>query len=243
MSLRYSITAEEHSGLNEGIKGLYAAKDNGFVLSVEGLDDTLGLKSALEKERTSAKEYKKQLAAWEALGKKPEEISELIKSLEKQKQEPPKTDPNDKAKDKDALKDAKDSSPFEELAKKVEAQLAEQQAEMAALRKEQAEKNEREKKCERDARVYKEFENYPEEQKAALVKLVDGDKDEEIAESVKTVKALFPSPSKAPLHVGGASNPPKKTPDTESEAVKIARALAEKKINSRNAIRELLKNT
>jgi hypothetical protein len=243
MSLRYSVTAEEHGGLDEGIKGLYTEKDGGFVLSVEGIEDTSGLKSALTKERDLAKEYKKQVAAWEALGKKPEEISEILKQLEKQKTEPPKANPDDKGKDKDTTKDSKDPNPFEELAKKVEAQLAAQQAEMAALRKEQAEKNEREKKRERDARVYKEFEEYPEEQKAALAKLVEGDKDEEIAESVKSVKALFPLPPKAPPRVGGASNPPKKTPDTESEAVKAARALAEKKINARNTLTEILKNT
>jgi erythromycin esterase-like protein len=178
MSLKYNITAEEHGGLDEGIKSLYTEKDDGYVLAVEGIEDTPGLKSALAKERELAKEYKKQAAAWEALGKKPEEISEILKQLEKQKQEPPKANLDDKEKGKEPPKDPKEPNPFEELAKKVEAQLAAQQAEMAALRKEQAEKNEREKKRERDARVYKEFEGYPEEQKAALVRLVEGDKDE-----------------------------------------------------------------
>jgi hypothetical protein len=172
MALKYSITAQEHGGLEEGIKSLYAEKDGGFVLSVEGVEDTTALKSALEKERASAKDYKKQVATWDALGKKPEEISEMIKQLETRKKDPPKPTPDDKGKEKDPPKDPKDSkdpNPFEDLAKRVEAQLAAQQAEMAALRKEQAEKNELEKKRERDARIYKEFEGYPEEQKAALV--------------------------------------------------------------------------
>jgi hypothetical protein len=60
---------------------------------------------------------------------------------------------------------------------------------------------------------------------------------------VKSVKALFPPSPKPPARVGGPTTPPKKAQDTESEAVKAARALAEKKINARNAITELLKNT
>ena len=90
MVLKYNLTSEEHGGLDEGIRELYTEKDGGFVLSVEGIEDTSGLKSALTKERDLAKEYKKQVAAWEALGKKPEEISEILKQLEKQKAEPPK---------------------------------------------------------------------------------------------------------------------------------------------------------
>ncbi|MDR1978865.1 MAG: hypothetical protein LBQ42_09045 [Synergistaceae bacterium] len=242
MTLKYNVTAEEHGGLGEGIKELYAEKDGVFVLAVEGIDDASALKGALEKERAAAKEYKKQVAAWEAIGKKPEEISEIIKRLEQQKpeQDPPKPPTEDKGKDKTPPKGGDENDPFKDLAKKVESELAAQRAEMAALRKEQAEKNEREKQREREARIRKEFEGYSEEQKTAFVRIVEGEKDEEIAESVKAVKAMFPIPVKP---VGGPTNPPKKTPDTEPEAVKIARALAEKKLGTRKAISELLKNT
>jgi hypothetical protein len=206
------------------------------------LENTDGLKSALEKERTAAKISEKKVKAWEALGKNPEQVSELLKQL-KQKDDPektpPKDDPKDQEKDKDKPKN--EPNPFEGLVKKVEEQLAAQQAEMAALRKEQAESKALEKKRARETSIRSAFEGYSDEQKAAFTKLVDGETDEEIAASVKAVKEMFPLPSKNPTHVGGPTNPPRKKEEPESEAIKLARALAERKVNSQKAIGDLLK--
>jgi len=240
MALKYSITTQEHGGLEEHVKGLYTEKDGTFTLAVDGLEDTSGLKSALEKERAAAKEYEKKVKAWDALGKKPEEISELLKQL-KQKEDLEKNPPKDKPKEEDKGKPKDEPNPFEGLVKKVEEQLAAQQAEMAALRKEQAESNALEKKRIRETSIRNAFEGYPDEQKAAFTRLVDGETDEEIAVSVKAVKEMFPLPSKTPAHVGGPTNPPRKKEEPESEAIKLAKALAEKKVNSQKAISDLLK--
>jgi chromosome segregation ATPase len=89
--MKFKITAEEWNGLDEGIRGLYKEQDGAYVLQVEGLpelptppapaDDTAGLKSALEKERTRAKELEKQL---KSLGKTPEEITTILAEYQKQ---------------------------------------------------------------------------------------------------------------------------------------------------------------
>ena len=66
MALKYKITAEEHGGLSEGVQELYSEKDGTFVLALDGLEDVSGLKSALEKERLSVKEYKEKVRACRA---------------------------------------------------------------------------------------------------------------------------------------------------------------------------------
>ena len=91
MALEYTINAEQHAGLEDGLRGLYEERDGAFVLNVNGLEDTNGLKSALEKERQSAKDLAKKVKEWEALGASPEEISALLKSP--QKKEEPKSEP------------------------------------------------------------------------------------------------------------------------------------------------------
>lgn len=82
MALKLKITADEHGKLPEGIKELYTAKDDGFVLSVEGIEDTSGLKSALEKERKARADFEKLSKSFQGLGKSPEEIAELVKAQE-----------------------------------------------------------------------------------------------------------------------------------------------------------------
>ena len=80
MALKLKITADEYKAMAEGIRGLYEEKDGGYVLSVEGIEDTSGLKSALDKERKARSDYEKLAKAFQGLGKSPEEISELIKA-------------------------------------------------------------------------------------------------------------------------------------------------------------------
>lgn len=82
MSLKLKVTADEWGSLDEGIKGLYEEKDGGYVLSIDGLEDTNGLKSALEKERKARSEYEKAVRKYEGLGKSPDEIAELVKAQE-----------------------------------------------------------------------------------------------------------------------------------------------------------------
>lgn len=84
MSLKLMLTKAEWEGLDEGIKGLYEEKDGGYALSVDGLEDTSGLKSALQKERAEREKLAKQIKAWSATGKTPEEISELLAKLEEE---------------------------------------------------------------------------------------------------------------------------------------------------------------
>ena len=78
MSLKLKVNADEFKGLPEGIRGLYEEKDGSYVLGVDGIEDTSGLKSALEKERKSRSDYEKAARAWQGLGKSPEEIAEIL---------------------------------------------------------------------------------------------------------------------------------------------------------------------
>lgn len=78
MSLKLKLDKAEWEGLDEGIRGLYEEKDGAFQLAVDGLEDTSGLKSALEKERADRAKYEKSSRAWEKFGKTPEQIQELI---------------------------------------------------------------------------------------------------------------------------------------------------------------------
>lgn len=57
------LTLDSLDGLDEGTKGLYAEKDGKYRLDVEGIEDTSGLKSALEKERTARRELEKRAKA------------------------------------------------------------------------------------------------------------------------------------------------------------------------------------
>ena len=82
MALKMKLTAEECGSLPEGIRGLYEEKDGAFVLSVDGIEDTSGLKSALEKERRARSEYERAARQYQGLGKSPEEIAELVRAQE-----------------------------------------------------------------------------------------------------------------------------------------------------------------
>jgi hypothetical protein len=82
MALKLKITKAEWEGLEEGIQKLYEEKNGEYVLSVEGVEDTTGLKNALQKERNEREKFAKQVKAWETLGKTPEEISELLAKLD-----------------------------------------------------------------------------------------------------------------------------------------------------------------
>lgn len=83
MTLKLRITADEYKGLDEGVRGLYEEKDGAYILPVDGIEDTSGLKSALEKERKARGDYEKAVKAYQGLGKSPEEIAALMADLKK----------------------------------------------------------------------------------------------------------------------------------------------------------------
>lgn len=62
----------------EAMRALYAEDAGKYRLKVRGLEDTSGLKSALDKERKTARELARKVSKWEALGKSDEEISALL---------------------------------------------------------------------------------------------------------------------------------------------------------------------
>lgn len=82
MALKLKLNKAEWEQLEEGIRGLYEEKGEDYTLAVDGIEDTTGLKSALQKERAEREKYAKLVKSWEATGKTPEEISTLITELE-----------------------------------------------------------------------------------------------------------------------------------------------------------------
>lgn len=82
MALKLKIKAAEWEKLDEGIKGFYSEDGGDYILAVDGIEDTSGLKSALEKERKLRTEYEKSFKPYQGLGKSPEEILELLKAQE-----------------------------------------------------------------------------------------------------------------------------------------------------------------
>jgi hypothetical protein len=210
MALKYTVTADEYKGLETGLQGLYSEKDGSYILGVDGLEDTSGLKSALEKERESRREFEKQIKAWKVLGKTPEEIQTLMKKITEEEE-----------------KDKKKSDPRDE-------QLKTLQEETAKLREMFAEISEREKKREQENRIKAEFKEYTPEQQGTLLKLVTGENDEEIKKSIEEIKKLFPA---ATPPVGSKSNPKDTRKESDANAGEYGRKRAEeeKKKNTTSA--------
>ena len=63
--LKFEI--ESLDGVDTSLHGFYDKTDNGYRLKVDGIEDTNGLKTALQKERESNKEAKTKLAELERL--------------------------------------------------------------------------------------------------------------------------------------------------------------------------------
>lgn len=163
MNLKLRVDKAGWESLSEGIREFYEEKDGEYLLSVEGIEDTTGLKNATVAARKERDALKTQIKAWEALGATPEEISELLKKKEPEKKpDDPKNPANEQ---------------LEKLRKEMDALRADTAATQQALRLE---------------RIEKQFADYPDAQKALLVGLVNGTTAEEIAESVKTLKEAFP---------------------------------------------------
>lgn len=82
MSIKLKVTKAEYDSLDEGIRGLYEEKDGSYQLAVDGIEDTSGLKSALQAERKARSDFEKMAKQYQGLGMTPEEITELVKARE-----------------------------------------------------------------------------------------------------------------------------------------------------------------
>lgn len=82
------LTVDSLESVPQNARDLYKEVDGRFRLDLEGYEDPVGLKSALQKEREAAKTATKRASAWESFGKTPEEIQEVLanqRDLEDQK--------------------------------------------------------------------------------------------------------------------------------------------------------------
>jgi chromosome segregation ATPase len=224
MALKMSITADEWNGLDEGVKGLYGEKGGAYELQLENPpappapadDAAAGLKSALEKERTKAKELEKQL---KSLGKTPEEIKADLEALQKI-QDASKTEA-------ERLRDAA------ARAEKEKAELAERVAEMEASAKA------------REAEALRLKVAIGKGLRPELADRLRGETEEELRKDADMMSAFFapanpapgaenpPAPQAGPS-IGSPANPPAPKPgesyaDQIAEGKKIA-----KELNDRN---------
>lgn len=76
----FPTSVDSLDAVPEGYRPLYAEGEGGFRLddALARRLDVSGLTSALEKERKGAREAERQLRAWTALGRAPEELAELL---------------------------------------------------------------------------------------------------------------------------------------------------------------------
>lgn len=71
----------------EAFRSEYTEKDGKFVLAVEGIEDTTGLKTALDKERKAAREAAQRVKQYEGLGLSADEIKALVEDRQKAERE------------------------------------------------------------------------------------------------------------------------------------------------------------
>jgi hypothetical protein len=86
MAAALKLAVDSLDGMDEATKAFYVEDNGKFKLAVDGLEDTSGLKSALQKERRDRAELEKKVKRWDALGKSDDEISELLKRHEETQQ-------------------------------------------------------------------------------------------------------------------------------------------------------------
>lgn len=77
------LVVDSLDALPENVRDLYQQDGEKFRLQLDGYEDPVGLKSALQKEREAAKQAQKQASAWAQLGKTPEEIQQLLEAQRK----------------------------------------------------------------------------------------------------------------------------------------------------------------
>lgn len=85
MPLPFAVDAIDT--IPEAQRALYKESNGKFVLDVDGYEDPVGLKSALDKERKRASDAEKQAKAWAQMGKTPDEIQALVDAAARSEQE------------------------------------------------------------------------------------------------------------------------------------------------------------
>ena len=81
------IEVDSLDAIPETSRSLYVEKDGKFRLDLDGYEDPAGLKSALQKERETAKLATRQAQQWQSLGKTPEEIASLVDASKRAEEE------------------------------------------------------------------------------------------------------------------------------------------------------------
>lgn len=109
------LTVDSIDTLPEPVRALYKPEGDKFRLDLDGYEDPSGLKSALDKERRAARDSSREVAAWKALGKTPEDIQALLAA-----QAEAERDKLTKAGDFDKLKAQMNEQHQTELAKREE---------------------------------------------------------------------------------------------------------------------------
>lgn len=79
---KLKLVIDKIDEVEEASRALYVEKDGKFHLDVDGIEDTSGLKKALESERKRAGDLEKQIKKWQRLGKSDDEIEALIAAQE-----------------------------------------------------------------------------------------------------------------------------------------------------------------
>jgi DNA-binding transcriptional MerR regulator len=111
-ALKLEVDAIE--GIPEPIRPLYQQTEGGkYRLRVEGVEDVSGLKSALQKERTTRKELERIAGKWQSLGVDPDEVGKVLTERQAAEQ-----------------KRLKDSGDFDALMNQVTERAAREKAEL-----------------------------------------------------------------------------------------------------------------
>lgn len=76
------MTVDTLDGIPDALKGEYTEKDGKFHLGLEGLEDGYVPKDVHQRINNESASRRRQIAAWEKLGKTPEEVSEMLAAHE-----------------------------------------------------------------------------------------------------------------------------------------------------------------
>jgi len=80
---KLKLTVDTLDDVEEPSRALYVQDGDKFKLDVDGIEDTGGLRSALQSERKARADLEKKVKRWEGLGKSDEEIAEMLAAAAK----------------------------------------------------------------------------------------------------------------------------------------------------------------
>lgn len=81
------LVIDSLDGIDDAVKALYVEDNGKFKLDVDGIEDTSGLKTALQKERGEREKLEKQVKRWQKLGKTEDEIAALVEERARAEEE------------------------------------------------------------------------------------------------------------------------------------------------------------